>query len=188
MREIAKEAGYTPGAIYGYFASKQLILSDLLDSVLESLTAAVAQRVTPKVAPEQALCARGQAWISYLMEHPFDKQLLLHLYRADRSDKQGQGSSLRIHERVLGTLEPLSQSVPLDSLDPEMAASELEAIWAHALGLLLSSEADAAANSVVAVSERFTNYLTRLSNSLVGANLVQPTAQENSATQLDMFA
>jgi AcrR family transcriptional regulator len=187
MREIAKEAGYTPGALYGYFASKQLILSELLDSVLESLTAAVAQKGPTKIPPEQVLGARGQAWISYLMEQPFDKQLLLHLYRAERPDKHGQVSILKIHERVLRTLEPLSQSMPLAALEPHLAAAELEAIWAHALGLLLSSEADPAPNSVLLVSERFANYLIRLSITLGGGDQVQAAAVETGVTQLDMF-
>ena len=41
MREIARKAGYTPGAIYSYFDSKEAIYGALLSESLERLNAAV---------------------------------------------------------------------------------------------------------------------------------------------------
>ncbi|POA15406.1 TetR/AcrR family transcriptional regulator, partial [Pseudomonas sp. FW300-N1A1] len=43
IREIAKRAGYTPGAIYSYFESKEAIYAALLDESLLRLQAAVAE-------------------------------------------------------------------------------------------------------------------------------------------------
>ena len=43
MREIAKQAGYTAGAIYSYFASKEDIYAALLTDSLERLNDCVSQ-------------------------------------------------------------------------------------------------------------------------------------------------
>ena len=51
MREIARRAGYTPGAIYSYFDSKESIYGALLAESLERLNAAVAGAV-PDAAPD----------------------------------------------------------------------------------------------------------------------------------------
>ncbi|WP_152543612.1 helix-turn-helix domain-containing protein, partial [Methylibium sp. T29] len=42
VREIARRAGYTPGAIYSYFASKEEMYGALLGESLERLNQAVA--------------------------------------------------------------------------------------------------------------------------------------------------
>ena len=42
LREIAKRAGYTPGAIYSYFSSKEEVYGALLGESLERLNAFVA--------------------------------------------------------------------------------------------------------------------------------------------------
>ncbi|MFM9915736.1 MAG: TetR/AcrR family transcriptional regulator, partial [Rhizobacter sp.] len=39
LREIAKRAGYTPGAIYSYFSSKEEVYAALLGESLERLNA-----------------------------------------------------------------------------------------------------------------------------------------------------
>lgn len=41
IREIAQRAGYTPGAIYGYFASKEEVYGALLGESLDRLNACV---------------------------------------------------------------------------------------------------------------------------------------------------
>src|SRR3954470_16243756 len=43
IREIAQRAGYTPGAIYSYFANKEEVYGALLGESLERLNAQVAK-------------------------------------------------------------------------------------------------------------------------------------------------
>jgi AcrR family transcriptional regulator len=187
MREIAKEAGYTPGAIYSYFSGKQMIMTALLESMLHRLATATEQSVSPKTSPEQAMGVRARAWVTYLMENALDKQLLLHLYQTVGNQKKDPKEGPRIHDLVVQTLDPLIRSAPLASLDLVVAKAELETIWSHALGLLLAAEADGSAVSAQVVCERFTQYLDRLSNSL-GLNVKsQPLDAEKNVAQLDMF-
>lgn len=54
MREIAKRAGYTPGALYSYFESKEAIYGALLEASLERLQAAVDAAREPKTAAKTA--------------------------------------------------------------------------------------------------------------------------------------
>jgi AcrR family transcriptional regulator len=187
MREIAKEAGYTPGAIYSYFSGKQMIMTALLESMLHRLATATEQSVSLKTLPEQAMGVRARAWVTYLMENALDKQVLLHLYQTVGNQKKDPKEGPRIHDLVIQTLDPLIRSAPLASLDPVVAKSELEVIWSHALGLLLAAEADGPAVSAQVVCERFTQYLDRLSNSLGVIVKSQPLDAEKNVAQLDMF-
>lgn len=52
IREIAKQAGYTPGAIYSYFENKEAIYGALLAESLERLNAvSMRQAWTPPARP-----------------------------------------------------------------------------------------------------------------------------------------
>jgi AcrR family transcriptional regulator len=56
IREIAKEAGYTAGAIYSYFENKEAIYGALLAESLERLNAAV--DAAGQTAPSRPNCWR----------------------------------------------------------------------------------------------------------------------------------
>jgi AcrR family transcriptional regulator len=57
IREIARQAGYTPGAIYSYFESKEAIYGALLAESLERLNAAVDAAGNAAQAPAEQLVA-----------------------------------------------------------------------------------------------------------------------------------
>ena len=54
LREIARRAGYTAGAIYRYFASKEDVYATLLAESLERLNARVADAELPTAASDAA--------------------------------------------------------------------------------------------------------------------------------------
>ena len=66
IREIAKEAGYTPGAIYSYFDNKEAIYGALLAESLERLDAAVGATGGPGLASANQLNAKASAWFGFL--------------------------------------------------------------------------------------------------------------------------
>jgi AcrR family transcriptional regulator len=55
MRDIAREAGYTPPALYTYFASKQEILRGLIDQVTAEIQATLDEPAAPEAGFEERL-------------------------------------------------------------------------------------------------------------------------------------
>src|SRR5690625_2226711 len=55
IREIARRAGYTAGAIYSYFDGKQALYGALLEESLQRLNAEVMQALEKTTTPQQRL-------------------------------------------------------------------------------------------------------------------------------------
>jgi len=70
IRDIAARAGYTPGALYAYFPSKQALLAAVLRETMEGARAAAAQAKVPKNSPGTLLHARANAWLAYFLPNP----------------------------------------------------------------------------------------------------------------------
>src|SRR5215203_4625465 len=70
IREIAKRAGYTPGAIYSYFDSKEAIYGALLSESLDRLNAAVDNAQPHDGSPGARLQAKALGWFGFYAENP----------------------------------------------------------------------------------------------------------------------
>ena len=86
VREIAKRAGYTPGAIYSYYSSKEEMYGALLDESLERLNAQVdaahaapvktaASIASRREAALHELRARAGAFFAFYHDQPRDLDL-----------------------------------------------------------------------------------------------------------------
>src|SRR6218665_2971416 len=64
IREIARRAGYTPGALYAFYDGKQALLAALLEEILDRVGQAVAQAKPGKTRPQGVLQTKGLAWFS----------------------------------------------------------------------------------------------------------------------------
>src|SRR5690606_18942965 len=65
IREIAREAGYTAGALYSYFDSKEAIYAALLAESLDRLQAEVEAVRALKGQAARTLAAKAQAWFGF---------------------------------------------------------------------------------------------------------------------------
>ena len=146
IRDIARRAGYTPGAIYSYFDSKDAIYEALLAESLERLNAAVAQARVVKNKPEKTLLAKSLAWFGFYASNPRDLDLGFYLLQGMRPraltnesnnhlDKQLENS--RLNERLLDALLPGKAALLEMGLSPAQATRESIALFAHGVGLLL---------------------------------------------------
>ena len=87
VREIAQRAGYTPGAIYSYFPSKEAVYAALLGESLARLNDCVAQAAAD-TAPEdkpaalaERLRATATAFFDFYAENPRDLDLGFYLFQ-----------------------------------------------------------------------------------------------------------
>lgn len=140
IREIAKQAGYTPGAIYSYFDSKEAIYGALLAESLERLNAAVDAAVAARdlaLAPADMLDATATAWFGFYAANPRDLDLGFYLVQGMRPRGLTADLNERLNDRLYDALRPCEAALQAMGLGPEEALRENTALFAHGVGLLL---------------------------------------------------
>ncbi len=137
IREIAREAGYTPGAIYSYFESKEAIYGALLAESLERLNEAVNAAGSPETPAADLLMAKASAWFGFYAAHPRD--LDLGFYLVQGMQPRGLTTELndQLNNRLYDALRPCAQALQSMGLNPQDALRENTALFAHGVGLLL---------------------------------------------------
>ena len=89
MRSIASAAGYSTGAPYAYFQSKEEIYAELLFLSLGNLTKYVKVAHRASHSPTHIIRETFQAYFTYYRDHPEDLQLGLYLFSSGEVRKQG---------------------------------------------------------------------------------------------------
>jgi AcrR family transcriptional regulator len=142
LREIARRAGYTPGALYRYFDSKEAVYAALLAESLERLNAHVRAALpgeTDAAAPATRLRCAAIAFFDFYRENPRDLDLGFYLFHG----MQPRGLTPELNEplnlRLRDALAPACDALVGIGLDPDDALTETTALFAHAVGLLLLS-------------------------------------------------
>ena len=137
IRAIAKRAGYTPGAIYSYFDSKEAIYGALLAQSLEKLNAVVALARGVKNRPDKTLLAKARAWFGFYAENPRDLDLGFYLVQGMKPRGLTADLNSQLNERLRDALRPHELALLDMGLCPAGAARESAALFAHGVGLLL---------------------------------------------------
>ena len=153
LREIAKRAGYTPGAIYSYFSSKEEVYGALLGESLERLNAFVtsaepgperrpasgheeAARLRPA---QRTLRAKATAFFEFYRESPRDLDLGFYLFHGMQPRGLTPTLNERLNARLRDALAPTQQALAALGLGTDEAQAEVTALFAHTVGLLLLS-------------------------------------------------
>ncbi|MDP4299383.1 TetR/AcrR family transcriptional regulator [Leptothrix discophora] len=138
LREIARRAGYTPGAIYSYFDSKEAVYGALLAESLERLNAAVAPAAAAE-SPTAALRTAALAFFDFYRENPRDLDLGFYLFQG----MQPRGLTPELNEtlnaRLRDALEPTRHALIGLGWPEDGALTETTALFAHVVGLLVLS-------------------------------------------------
>lgn len=137
IREIARRAGYTPGALYSYFDSKEAIYAALLQESLERLHAAVASARASRDRPAKTLSAKALAWFNFYARHPRDLDLGFYLVHGLGPKGLTSEFNQALNERLLQALQPCEDALIALGLDDVAARRENAALFAHGMGLLL---------------------------------------------------
>lgn len=139
LREIARRAGYTPGALYSYFDSKEAVYAALLGESLERLNASVAAAVQAPGAADAATALRRAAggFFDFYQAHPRDLDLGFYLFQGLQPRGLTPALDNALNQRLRDALAPMQAGFTLLGLPPEQALAETTALFAHAVGLLL---------------------------------------------------
>jgi AcrR family transcriptional regulator len=149
LREIAKRAGYTPGAIYSYFASKEEVYGALLGESLERLNERVsAAKTAPVVSRSAALRRRAQqaavraqatAFFDFYRDSPRDLDLGFYLFHGMQPRGLTPVLNKLLNARLHDALASVQAGLVALGLSEADARCEVAALFAHIVGLLLLS-------------------------------------------------
>ena len=137
IREIARAAGYTPGAIYFYYDSKEAIYGALLAESLERLNDKVAQAGTGALDPDAQLEAKASAWFDFYADNPRELDLGFYLVQGMRPRGLNATLNEQLNSRLRDALQPCEAALQALGLTGEAALRETTALFAHGVGLLL---------------------------------------------------
>jgi AcrR family transcriptional regulator len=142
LREIARRAGYTPGALYSYFDSKEAVYAALLGESLERLNDAVAGAVQLAVEAAPAddaatLRCAARAFFDFYLAHPRDLDLGFYLFQGLQPRGLTPALDAALNQRLRDALAPVQAALECLGQPPADALAETTALFAHAVGLLL---------------------------------------------------
>jgi AcrR family transcriptional regulator len=190
IREIAKRAGYTPGAIYSYFDSKEAIFGALLAESLERLAGAMNQAKAVKGQPARSLQVKSMAWFGFYIANPKEMDWLQYLLRDERdlTAANPQWEALKVNLQQL--LLPWEASLTALGLTTEDAQREKAALFAQGVGLLMlhrSARLELLPVAAEALFKRCVDQLITRCAPLLNLADVDPGATSAPAPQADMF-
>lgn len=137
IREIARQAGYTPGAIYSYFDNKEAIYGALLAESLERLNAEVDAAGASAASPADLLQAKAGAWFGFYAANPRDLDLGFYLVQGLQPRGLTAELNYQLNDRLHDALRPCEAALQAMGLDAQDALRENTALFAHGMGLLL---------------------------------------------------
>lgn len=139
IREVAQRAGYTPGAIYSYFASKEALYGALLGESLERLNQRVRAARRADQAAADTLRATARAFFDFYRENPRDLDLGFYLFQGMKPRGLTPELNDALNARLREALAPAQDALQALGLSSRQALAEITALFAHAVGLLVLS-------------------------------------------------
>ncbi len=136
MREIARRAGYTPGAIYSYFASKEELYGALLGESLERLNTQVAS-ADGAGAPDDRLAATAMAFFRFYADNPRDLDLGFYLFHGMQPMGLTRELDRRLNARLWDALQPSAEALKDLGRPATQSQREITALFAHMVGVLV---------------------------------------------------
>lgn len=162
IREIAKAAGYTPGAIYSYFENKEAIYGALLAESLERLNDMVGAADAPDGSAADMLKAKARAWFGFYAANPRDLDLGFYLVQGMQPRGLNAELNFQLNDRLHDALRPCEAALQAMGLTADEALRENTALFAHGVGLLLLQHTGRIRMFGQEATDLFTRYLDDL--------------------------
>lgn len=133
LRIIAAAAGYTPGAVYSYYASKEELYADVLRDSLARLARALEETAASASGNAARLRAVAHAALAFYHDNPRD--LDLSLYLAQGVGPKGLTPALNrdLNARLVAAVDVIRAA--LTAARPDLAPEQAQ----HLVGLLVST-------------------------------------------------
>jgi AcrR family transcriptional regulator len=166
MREIAKRAGYTAGAIYSYFANKEEIYGALLAESLERLNAFVKEAARTNLSKEENAFAElrhsALAFYQFYRDNPRDLDLGFYLFQGLKPRGLGNEWDQALNTRLRDAMRPQEIALIHLGCPAKEVDTELTAMFAHIVGVLLLNHTGRIRMFGKDADELMTHYLDHL--------------------------
>lgn len=162
IRAIAHRAGYTPGAIYSYFASKEALYGALLGESLDRLNALVEHARNNCGPGADCLRATARAFFDFYRENPRDLDLGFYLFQGMKPRGLTPELNEALNARLRDALQPPQDALQQLGLTAAKALEEVTALFAHTVGLLVLSHTGRIRMFRQASQDLFDTYLAQL--------------------------
>lgn len=162
MREIAHRAGYTPGAIYSYFPSKEALYGVLLGESLDRLNQRVETALAGHAEARTRARAGAMAFFAFYRENPHDLDLGFYLFHGTGPRGLTPELNTTLNTRLRQALQPTQDALHELGMSEKQALEEITALFAHAVGLLVLKHTGRIRMFRQTSQELFSNYLERL--------------------------
>lgn len=139
LREIARRAGYTPVALYSYFASKEEVYAALLGESLERVVAKVqaAESGSAAQGAGATVHATATAFFDFYREHPRDLDLGFYLFPGMQPRGLTPDLDRALNARLRDALRPTEAALQALGMSPAASLVEITSLFAHMVGLLM---------------------------------------------------
>ncbi|WP_280153454.1 helix-turn-helix domain-containing protein [Piscinibacter sp. XHJ-5] len=162
MREIAHRAGYTPGAIYSYFAGKEQVYGALLGESLQRLDERVQAAASKCRVESDRARAAASAFFDFYRENPRDLDLGFYLFQGMRPRGLTPELNDALNRRLRQCLQPTQAALEALGMSAATALREVTALFAHTVGLLVLSHTGRIRMFKQASQDLFDTYLEQL--------------------------
>ena len=138
LRAIAREAGYTPAALYFHFDSKEAIYAELLGKALDVLKQRVDAAVAKARGPEETFKAAACAYFDFYLENPKDLDLGFYLSGGGMAPKGvGRMRDDELNSKLLAAIGPVETAARELGASSRAAQKALAEFFVYANGVLL---------------------------------------------------
>ena len=137
MRAIAREAGYTPGALYFHYASQEEIYADLLSTSLARLHEFTREAGADTTTPQACAVERALAFYDYYTTRPNEFSLGFYLFKGIGPHGLTPELNDRLNAQFWHALSVVYHPIVKSGKAPDEALRDLTACVGHGVGLLL---------------------------------------------------
>ena len=144
LREIAKRAGYTPGALYSYFDSKEAVYAALLSESLDRLNATVESALEglntdqpPKQLATNRLKRAATGFFSFYADNPQDLDLGFYLFHGMQPRGLTPTFNMHLNASLKAALKPVELALLELGMSDIQALTETTSLFAHIAGILV---------------------------------------------------
>lgn len=162
IREIAHRAGYTPGAIYSYFASKEELYGTLLSESLDRLNEQVQHALDKNASGPDRARATAIAFFDFYRENPHDLDLGFYLFQGMQPRGLTPELNATLNARLRSALQPTQDALEHLGMSAQQALAEITALFAHIVGLLMLNHTGRIRMFKQASQDLFSSYLEQL--------------------------
>ncbi len=137
MRAIAKEAGYTPGALYFHYKNKEEIYGDLLSGSLRRLHESTRAAGADAATPADRVLARALALYDYYAGRPDEITLGLYLFHGIHPRGLTRDLNRGLNAKLWDALAEIHAAFLATGASPDAAMRDTTALFGHCIGLLV---------------------------------------------------